>query len=71
MKKKRTRNVEENILTCILISEVASQMRKRALKAQTREAVTVLGEQILPWFTLVAPRTGSIQILFSVLEATW
>lgn len=46
-------------------------MRKRTLKAQTREADTVLGEQILPWFTEVAPRTGSIQILFSVLEATW
>lgn len=72
MKKKRTRIIEENIiLTCILILEVASQMCKRTLKARTQEADTVLGEQILPWLTEVAPRTGSIQILVSVLGATW
>lgn len=44
---------------------------KRTLKARTQEADTVLGEQILPWLTEVAPRTGSTQILVSVLGATW
>lgn len=64
MKKKRTRNIEENIiLTCILILEVASQMCKRTLKARTREADTVRGEQILPWLTEVAPRTGPSKFL--------